>query len=569
MKNSTSRIRLVAVIFVAVALLFVVRLFFIQVIRGSDYAEQADRQYLRPANNIFERGSIFFTTKDGTMVSAASLKVGFIVAANPQKITNASTTYEQLAVMLPDLNREKTIQQLSDRADPYVEIATRVDQTIADQIKASKISGIDIYKQKWRFYPAGPAAAHAIGFMGYKGDLYSGRYGLEKQYDSLLTRNKDGLFVNFFAELFSEFASSTQNTATGAEGDIVLTIEPLVQNALEKELTAYVEKWQPDMVAGIIINPQNGEIYAMAGRPNFDPGEKQTNIEALNNKMVEKTYEMGSIFKPLTIAAALDTGVVTASTTYNDKGCLTLNKKKFCNFDGKARGVIPVQEILNQSLNVGSTFVMQRLGAERFRSYFHAYGFSEKTGIDLPDEASGQTASLDGKPREIDLANMSFGQGIAITPMEMARALSVLGNGGRLIRPHLVRQINHKNLLTETIPLEPGQQIIKPETSAEISRMLTVVVDTKLADGKVKMAHYRIAAKTGTAQIYNLANGGYYDDRNLHSFFGYFPASKPQFLIFLMSVYPKGAAYSSQTLTDPFISLNRFLINYYQVPPDR
>ena len=167
------------------------------------------------------------------------------------------------------------------------------------------------------------------------------------------------------------------------------------------------------------------------------------------------------------------------------------------------------------------------------------------------------------------LASMSFGQSIAITPVEMVRALSVLGNGGRLIRPHLVRQINHKNLLTEIIPIEPGQPVIKPETSAEISRMLTIVVDTKLADGKVKMVHYRIAAKTGTAQIAKPGGGGYYDDRNLHSFFGYFPASKPQFLIFLMSVYPKGAAYSSQTLTDPFISLNRFLINYYQVPPDR
>lgn len=556
-------------VFVAVALLFVVRLFFVQVIRGSDYAEQADRQYLRPSNNIFERGSIFFTTKDGTLVSAASLKVGFIIAANPQKITDASSTYDRLVEILPDLDREKFIQQVSDRSDPYVEIATRVDQTSADKIKASQIAGIDIYKQKWRFYPAGMAASHAIGFMGYQGDLYSGRYGLEKQYNNLLTRNRDGLFVNFFAELFSEFASSTKNDATGSEGDIVLTIEPIVQNALEKELTAYVEKWQPDMAAGIIINPQNGEIYAMAGRPNFDPGEKQSDISVLNNRMVEKVYEMGSIFKPLTMAAALDVGVVTASTTYNDTGCVVLNTKRICNFDGKARGVIPAQEILSQSLNTGSVFVMQRLGTERFRNYFHGYGLVEKTGIDLPDEASSLTSSLDKKPREVDLANMSFGQGIAITPVSMVRALSVLGNGGRLIRPHLVRQINHKNLLAEAIPIETGRQVIKPETSAEISRMLTVVVDTKLADGKVKMAHYRIAAKTGTAQIYNPATGSYYGDRNLHSFFGYFPASKPQFLIFLMSVYPKGAAYSSQTLTDPFISLNRFLINYYQVPPDR
>lgn len=560
---------MIAFIFVALAVLFVTRLFFVQIIWGSNYTEMADRQYLRPANYVFDRGSIFFTTKDGTTVSAASLKIGFIISIDPRKATNTEMIYQKLAVFLPDLDKDKFFQKLSDHSDSYEEIATKVDQITADKIKAAKIPGISVSKQKWRVYPAGATAAHAIGFMGYKGDLYCGRYGLEKEFDDILSRHRDGMFTNFFAELFYDFASSTKNNALGQEGDLVLTIEPVVQNTLEKQLDLYVEKWQPDMVAAIIINPQNGEIYALAQRPNFDPGEKQTDINVLNNNMVEKVYEMGSIFKPLTIAGALDSGVVTASTTYNDKGCLILNTKKICNFDGKARGVVPVQEILNQSLNLGSTFVMQKLGTERFRNYFRAYGFSEKTGIDLPDEVSGLTANLDNNPREIDLANMSFGQGIAITPIGMVRALSVLGNGGRLIRPHLVKQINHKNLLVQTIPIEAGKQIIKPATSAEISRMLTTVVDTKLADGKVKMTHYQIAAKTGTAQIAKSGGGGYYSDRYLHSFFGYFPASKPQFLIFLMSIYPKGAAYSSQTWTEPFINLNQFLINYYQILPDR
>ncbi|KKS76603.1 MAG: Peptidoglycan glycosyltransferase [Parcubacteria group bacterium GW2011_GWC1_43_11b] len=569
MKDFSIRIKIVALFFIVVALLFASRLFYLQIVHGSDYTERADNQYLRPANNLFDRGSIFFTTKDGVQVSAATLKTGFIVAVNPQQITNPEIAWQKLTVFLPTLDQVKFLAQVADQTDPYEEVATHVDKTVADKIKQAKITGVSVFKQKWRFYPAGRNASHAIGFLGYKGDVYNGRYGLEKQYESVLSRNRDGLFVNFFAELFSDFNRAVKSKTVGQAGDIVLTIEPLVQNMLEKELDAYTSKWQPDSVTGIIINPQTGEIYAVASRPNFDPGEKQTDIAVLNNQLVEKFYEMGSIFKPLTMAAALDLNLVTASTTYKDTGCITLNTKKVCNFDGKARGVIPMQEVLSQSLNTGSAFVGLKLGAKNLRDYFHGYGFGEKTSIDLPDEVLGLTTNLDKKPREVEVANMSFGQGIAVTPIQTVRALSVLANGGKLVRPHLVKQINYKNLLVDEIGTIVERHVLKPETSREISRMLTTVVDTKLADGRVKMSHYSIAAKTGTAQIAKTTSGGYYDDRYLHSFFGYFPATNPRFLIFFMSVYPKGATYSSQTLTDPFINLNRFLINYYQVLPDR
>ncbi|OJI08928.1 hypothetical protein BK005_00025 [bacterium CG10_37_50] len=565
--DTQARTRFIALGLILVAGLFVVRLFYIQIINGDNYSDEADRQYLRPTSNAFDRGSIFFTTKTGNLVSAATLKVGYLVTINPQLILDATSTYQTLANIFP-LEQASFMKDALDKNYHYQEIASRIDQASADKILATKLPGVYIHKQKWRFYPGAKTASHLIGFMAYRGDQYLGRYGLEKSVNDILSRHNDGLKVNFFAEVFADFNSALKNKSFGSEGDIVLTIEPIVQNTLEKELTAFSDKWHPDSVGAIIINPETGAIYAMAALPNFDPNKKQTNIDVLNNPLVEKNYEMGSIFKPLTLAAALDTGAITASTTYNDKGSIILNGRKISNFDHKIRGLTSMQEVLNKSLNLGATFAMQELGHQKFYDYFMDYGFGEKTNIDLPNEAIGLTGNLNSK-RELEYANMSFGQGINITPINMTRALATLANGGKLITPHVIKQINYTNLLVKTTPVTAIRQVLKPATSLEISRMLSVVVDTALAGGKFKQEHYSVAAKTGTAQIAKSGGGGYYDDRYLHSFFGYFPASKARFLIFLYAYNPQGAKYASETLTESFINLNHFLTSYYELPPDR
>lgn len=226
-----------------------------------------------------------------------------------------------------------------------------------------------------------------------------------------------------------------------------------------------------------------------------------------------------------------------------------------------------MQEVLNQSLNTGSVFVMQSIGQEKFKDYMLGYGIGEKTGIDLPSEISGLVKNLnDGK--EVEYATASFGQGIAFTPIEAARAFSTLANGGYLITPHLAKELKYTTGLKNKLEWPKGRQVIGEKASDEITAMLVNVVDKALLGGTVKMEHYSIAAKTGTAQM-SSPQGGYYEDRYLHSFFGYLPAYDPKFLIFLYNVYPKGAQYASHTLTNPFINMAKFLIDYYNVPPDR
>ncbi len=364
-----------------------------------------------------------------------------------------------------------------------------------------------------------------------------------------------------------------QSLLQGAQqqGDVVTTIEPSVQAELERQLVAYDAQWHPELAGGIIMNPQNGEIYAMAVSPTFDLNSFNTQTDPLiyANPMVQNAYEMGSIIKPLTMAAGIDSGAVTEQTTYNDLGCLMVDTKKICNFDFKARGVIPMQQILSQSLNVGASFVATQMGSTTMRHYFlDEYQLGSKTGIDMPGEIHGIVDNLQS-PRQVEYDTASFGQGIAITPVETVRALAVLANGGYLVMPHLVRSINYTTGVSSAPQVWPKVQVLKPETATTVSRMLTEVVDTSLAHGADKLDHYSVAAKTGTAQIANPAGGGYYSDKWLHSFVGYVPSYDAKFIIFLFALKPVGAPYASTTLAPPWHALTQFLINYYDVPPDR
>ena len=563
-----SRIILFVVIIFAVIL--VAKLFFTQLVRGGSYSQAADRQYSTPASNIYERGTIYFERKDGGLVSAATQVSGFKMAINPNKIINEEIVYKKLSKIIT-FNYNNFILRAGQKMDPYEEIANHLSKEQADSISVLKIPGVNIFKEKWRFYPGGNLAAHTLGFVGYKGNELGGRYGLERQYDSILARNIDNPYINFFAEVFSNLNKTLFKNKI-AEGDIVMTIEPQVQGFLEKKLTEVKNKYQIDSIGGIIMNPVDGSIYALSAFPSFDPNNFSQNktVSVFSNPLVENVLEFGSVVKPLVMASALDAGVVTADTTYNDKGSVFVEKHEIFNFDKKGRGAdINMQEVLSQSLNTGMVFVEQKLGKEKLRDYLLSFGIKNKTGIDLPNETSGLVSGILTSPREIEYANAAFGQGIAFTPIGLTRALASLSNGGNLVVPHLVKEIKYNNGTSKKMsyPITPAK--ITKAAGEEITRMLVAVMDKGISGGLKKLDHFSVAVKTGTAQVADNVNGGYYADRHTHSFFGYFPAYAPKFIVFLYAVNPKGTLYAATTWTEPFLDITKFLLNYYNVPPDR
>ncbi len=566
-KIHRQRIRIVIAIVVLIGALVIMRLFSLQIVHATLYKEKAERQYITPAADSFDRGTIYFTQKDGTTVAAATVVNGFKLAIAPDLIENPSHTYDKLHAIVP-IDREAFLAKASKKGDPYEEIADRIEAPAAEQITALALPGVSLYRHKWRFYPGGELASRAIGFVSYKKDVLTGTNGIESYYNDVLSRSGAQAYVNFFAEIFAN-VKSTVFKNTSSTGDVVTSIEPTVQSQLEQAIARVQGTWGSDLVGGIIMDPYTGKIIAMAGMPTFDLNAygDAKDPSVYNNPFAQNRYEMGSIVKPLVMAAAINEGAVTPATKYNDSGSVTIDGKTLNNFDKKGRGNgVTMQQVLNESLNTGMIFVEQKLGKEKFRDYIvDKYKLGEKTGIDIPAEVNGAVGSLKDN-NDINFAAASFGQGIATSPINIVRAFAVLANGGTMVTPHLASTVIDGSGTESDIKYKEGSRVLSPETVSTISNMLVHVVDDGYHKG---LAHYSVAAKTGTAQIARPDGTGYYTDRNLHSLIGYFPASKPRFVLYLFNVYPKGALFAIQTLGDPFFDMVQFMNNYYEIAPDR
>lgn len=560
------RIKFLFVAIVLVAVVLISKLYFIQIVNGKEYLQSAEQKYVRKVPVTFDRGSISFTTKDGEKIDAATIQTGYTVSFDPTLITEPADVFNKLSFVL-DVDPEEFLKRFENPESRYAEVEKKLNEEKAEEIRNLKISGVGVNKERWRFYPGKALSANVVGFMGWRDEVYKGQYGLERQYEEILNRDREKNYANFFVEIFSEIGSVLRNQEL--DGSIVTTIEPTVQSFIEKELTETHEKWNSKMIGAIVMDPSTGAIYSMASYPNFDLNNfrEVEDVSLFNNPLVEDVYEMGSIVKPLTMAIGLETKAVTPNTMYEDRGSLTMDGFTIYNYDKKARGTVDMQEVLNKSLNTGVAFVVDKVGNKTFAEYLRKL-IANKTEIDLPNEATPLIDNLKNN-RDIEYVSASYGQGIAVSPISITRALATLGNGGFLVQPHVVKQIEYEDGSVKDMTPEKKERIFSQETSEDISRMLTKVVDDALAGGTVALPNHSIAAKTGTAQIAVKGGRGYYDDRYLHSFFGYFPSFNPKFIVFLYHTEPQGADYASQTLTEPFMDIAKFLINYYEIPPDR
>ncbi len=563
------RLRILTIGLSLVALLLVTRLYFVQVVHGSEFQLRAERQYVSASQELYDRGTIYFTRKDGTVLSAATLRNGFTIAMSPKLIEDPEKTYAAINALVP-LTYDVFMASVARKEDPYEVVARRVDDETGRAIEELDIPGIQVERERWRAYPGETRAAQSIGFVAFDDDdTLAGRFGLERYYNDALGRDSVGVFGNFFAELFANVDNVTVDARETREGDLITSIEPVVQEKLDQILAEVNAQYGSVETGGIIMNPKTGEIIALDTAPSFDANDFSNGDPAhFGNPLVEHRYEFGSIVKALTMAAGLDSGAIQPTSTYNDTGCTTLNNKTFCNYDLKARGVTPMQQVLSQSLNMGAAYIALQTGHEKFRTYFKDLGMATETGIDLPSEIRGDLGNIETSPRDIEYATASYGQGIAQTPIQMVRALGALANSGQIVTPHLVSKIRLESGIEKQLSWGMPERVFSAKATEDTTRMLVEVVDKKLAGGTVKIPEMSVAAKTGTAQIAG-PGGKYSEGKYFHSFFGYFPAYDPKFIIVLYTREPGGVQYASETLTHPFMDLTHFLINYYEIPPDR
>jgi len=565
MKNS--RLVLTAVFFVMIGLVLIGQLYSLQLINYKKYQDLAERQYVRPQASLFDRGKIIFDNRDGLKTAAATIKEAYILYISPNVMTDVVGTYRKLSEII-ELDEKRFMRLASVKDDPYAVVAHRVSREQVEKISALRLAGVGAEKERWRFYPAGNLASQTIGFVSYNGDDLKGSYGIEKQYEKVLSRSDDAVYVNFFAELFSGL-KNTLKSDNQLVGDIELTIDQNVEKYIEDELDKYNEEWKPEHLGAIVMDPKTGEIIAAAHHPDFNLNEygKVKDASLYSNPLVEDVYEMGSIMKPLTMATALDSGAVTVNSTYEDAGHTFVEGTRISNYRDVYKGTRTMSDIIRYSLNTGIAYIVKRTGAKTLSKYFRSFGMDEKTGIDLPNEATNIVTNLDA-PRMLEHVTAGFGQGIALTPMATIRALGILANDGKMVKPHIAKTIIFNNGLERKINTSTGKPVLKPETVEAVAKMMTRYGDETWS-GKFKMDGYSIAIKTGTAQIAKKRGRGYYENKTLHSFVGFFPSYEPRFIILFYAYGPQTDKTSTTTWTPHFFETVKFLINYYSIPPDR
>lgn len=547
------RYHIIQLCFLFVGLLFLGRLFQLQIVRGEKYANFVLEQSGNSVSIQESRGNIFFQTKHGTTTPAALTEYGYTVSINPQIIIDPDDFYLQISQFL-DLDKDEFIARASKENDPYEIIARQVPYNYGQILKEKFGYQIGLQSTSWRTYPYGSLAAQTLGFTGQTASDQKtrGRYGIERSFNDALVFSRQDYQSSLSFLGTSMYSLPTQSK----DHHVTLTIEPNAQRRAEEILSDSIQKTQSVSGGVVILNPQSGKLLAMAALPSFDPNDRSEVFDQsrFQQPLVENVYEFGSIIKPFIATTALDSGAITSDYTYLDKGSIEVEQETIWNYDKVGRGQVGLLEVLGQSLNTGMVDIIQRTPRQAIKQSFTRAGALEKTDIDLPNEANNITRTLTDTS-ELDYASLSFGQAFAMTPLSAARTLAVLANNGKRVDPYLI-----SDKTTEQLDIE----VFDKASVTTVTNILVEATKKNYADRFPGANYTSYATKTGTAQIADLQKGGYSDGR-LHSFIGYFPARNPEFFVLLYLVEPKGYRYASETLAIPFFELATFLNSYYEL----
>ncbi|KKP98353.1 MAG: Peptidoglycan glycosyltransferase [Parcubacteria group bacterium GW2011_GWD2_38_12] len=541
------------------------RLFSLQIIDYKFYSIKAKNQHEFSRTLNPRRGSIFMKDRFGDVYPLAINKDYGAVYVIPNEITDKENTAEKLSQIL-NVDKEIILNRISKKDDPYEPIKSKISDEELAVIKNETITGVYLSTKESRFYPYEDAASNLVGFVNAPDNEFIGQYGLEKFYDEELAGKKGRLIAEKGIGDAIIFTGERDYEPMIDGTDLILTLDPNVQFKAEEILKNAAEKWQAERGSVIISDPKTGAIKAMANWPSFDLNEysKVKDINIFLNPAVQNIFEPGSVIKTITMATGLDIGVVSPDTKYIDEGFVKIGGYKIMNFDNLAHGEKTMREVLELSLNTGVVFVQKKIPKPVFKNYFEKFGFSEKTGIDLPGEVTGNILNLNTN-RDINYATASFGQGIAITPVQLIVAIGALANQGKIMKPFVVDEFKLPD--GKTIKTQPQEirQVISSNTAAKIASIMTDVVKNGF-DKRAGVEGYMVAGKTGTAQIPD-GKGGY-SDEFIHSFVGFAPAFDARFAVLIKLEKPKGNRFASNTLSSFFGELMNYLVSYYEIPPD-
>ena len=465
-------------------------------------------------------------------------------------------------------------ERMAKSNDPYEPIKDKVDKQEILELEKLKYKGVHWQAFQDRYYPLGELASQVIGFVGLNGGdekIKSGKYGLESYLNNNL-KGETGYIAGVKKALGSLVVPLSRVIEAKKGQDIYLTVDYNIQLVLERELKKAMDKWSADGANGIVLNPQTGAVMAMATLPNFDPNayNKVKNPASFLNSNIQLVFEPGSIFKPITMAAALDINVVSPDLKYFDAGEVKVGDHTIRNSTRQSWGEQTMAQVLEKSLNTGVIFALRRMPQGVWREYVNNFGFGEKTGISLSGEAKGDISNLKSGA-EVDWLVSSFGQGVSVTPLAMVSAIAAIANGGELLKPYIVDEIVDNSKSIEKVVAQNGRtvkrRVIKQSTSETLTQMLVGVVE-RGSGRQAKIPGYSVAGKTGTAQV-AASNAAGYTDKTIHTFVGYSPAFNPSLVVLVKLDNPQGVEFSEATAAPVFKAVGEFILHYLNVPPDK
>ena len=561
LKKGKKRAGLVGILILFGFFVVILRLFWLQVISGEELGKRSARQIAGIEKSYSPRGRILDRNGEELAVSIMSKSL----YVDPQEMEDNPDLWSRgqqpqrnprrlAADLLAPILKISADELFADFSGGgrFLWIKRALEPSEADAvqkiIKENKFSGLHFLQESKRYYTKNSMAAHVLGFVGIDDN---GLIGIEWALDSVI-KGAESRKSEFLDALGRPIGESGFNSATPQEmATVYLTIDSKMQYVLEKGLDDAIAKTHSKSAAVILMDPKTGEILGMASRPTFDPNKfSEYPADALTNRAISIIYEPGSVFKPIVGCAGLSERIVGADTPFFDSGRFDVADRSIRNWDGDSLGAITFTDVIKFSVNTGMADLGMKLGGKRLTEYTKKFGFGTVTGIELPGEEEGILYDPD-EMRLPDIATMSIGQGLAVSPLQMLRAICAIANGGELVKPYIVKKIEAAD---GTILREGKKEVVRRVITEDVAEQMRSMMEKVVSEGGGKTAKiqgYKIAGKTGTAEKLS-ENGGYAAGVYIASFVGFVPSDNPQYAMLIMLDSPQGAFYGSQVSAPVF-----------------